>query len=85
MPLNCCVDISAILPDYARTYGIAKTNEVLRAFGVERLLFATDYPCSRCLKPEEIYDSYYDILNQMDFTQEEAERIAYINAKELLK
>ena len=85
LPLSCCVDISAILPDYARTYGIAKTNEILRAFGVERLLFATDYPCSRCLKPEEIYDSYYDILNQMDFTQEEAERIAYINVKELLK
>ena len=85
LPLNCFVDMSAILPDYARTYGIAKTNEILRAFGVDRLLFATDYPDSRCLKPEEIYDSYYDILNRMDFTREEAERIAYQNAEEMLK
>lgn len=84
LPLHCFVDMSAILPDYARTYGIAKTNDILRAFGIERLLFATDYPDNRYLKPEEIYDAYHAILNQMDFTREEAERIAYQNAKELL-
>lgn len=84
LSLNCLVDMSAILPDYVRTYGISKTNDVLRAFGVERLLFATDYPASRLLKPEEIYGSYCDILNRMDFTRDEAERIAYKNIKELL-
>ena len=84
LPTCAYVDISAILPDYVRTYGIAKTNEILRKFGADRLLFATDYPDSRILKPDEIYGSYFDILNQMDFTQEEAERIAYGNISEIL-
>ena len=78
------VDISAILPDYVRTYGITKTNEILRAFGADRLIFATDYPDSRSLQPGEIYDSYFDILNQMDFTKEEAEKIAYGNISHIL-
>lgn len=81
LPLNCYVDMSAILPDYARTCGIQKTNEILRAFGAERLLFATDYPDNRYLQPTQIYDNYYDILDQMDFTQNEAEQIGYGNAK----
>ena len=79
------VDISAILPDYVRTYGTPKTNEILRKFGAHRLIFATDYPDSRILKPDEIYGSYFDILNQMDFTKEEAEKIAYGNISEILK
>lgn len=78
------VDISAILPDYVRTYGIEKTNEILRKFGVDRLIFATDYPDSRIIEPGEIYDSYFDILNQMDFTKEEAEKIAYGNISQIL-
>ena len=78
------MEISAILPDYVRTYGIAKTNEILRSFGVDRLIFATDYPDSRSLQPDEIYGSYFDILNQMDFTQMEAEKIAYGNIFEIL-
>lgn len=85
VPLDCFVDLSAILPDHVRTYGIARTNEILRAFGTERLLFATDYPDSRSLQPSEIYDSYYNALDRMDFTKEEAEQIAYGNAKRLLK
>ena len=85
LPTRCFVDISAILPDYVRTYGIAKTNEILRKFGAERLIFATDYPDSRILQPDEIYGSYFDILNQMDFTIEEAEKIAYGNISEILK
>ena len=78
------VDISAILSDYVRTYGITKTNEILRAFGADRLIFATDYPDSRSLQPSEIYDSYFDILNQMDFTKEEAEKIAYRNIERIV-
>lgn len=78
------VDISAILPDYVCTYGIEKTNKILRMFGVERLIFATDYPDNRFLEPAEIYGSYFDILNQMDFTKEEAERIAYGNISQIL-
>lgn len=76
--------MSAILPDYVRTYGIAKTNEILRKFGADRLILATDYPDSRILKPDEIYGSYFDILNQMDFTCEEAEKIVYGNIEHIL-
>lgn len=78
------VDISAILPDYVRTYGVAKTNEILRKFGADRLIFATDYPDNRFLAPDEIYGTYFDVLNQMDFMQEEAEKIAYDNMEEIL-
>lgn len=84
LPLACYVDLSAILPDYVRAYGIAGTRELLQAFGAGRLLFATDFPDSRQLRPEEIYNAYCSILNQMEFTEEEAEKIAYGNAKELL-
>ena len=85
LPTRAYVDISAILPNYVRTYGITKTNEILRSFGADRLIFATDYPDSRILEPDEIYGSYFDILNQMDFTIEEAEKIAYGNISEILK
>ena len=85
LPTRAYVDISAILPDYVGTYGIAKTNEILRKFGADRLIFATDYPDSRSLQPDEIYSSYLDILNQMDFTKEEAEKIAHGNIEHILK
>lgn len=84
LPTHAYMDISAILPDYVRTYGIKKTNELMRKFGVDRLIFASDYPDNRFLQPEEIYDSYFDILNQMDFTQAEAEMIAYGNVEKIL-
>jgi predicted TIM-barrel fold metal-dependent hydrolase len=78
------VDISAILPDYVRTYGIEETNRILRKFGADRLLFATDYPDSRILQPGEIYETYFDILNRMDFTRLEAEMIARGNLERIL-
>lgn len=84
LPSRAYVDISAILPDYVRTYGIKKTNELMRKFGAERLIFASDYPDNRFLQPEDIYASYFDILNQMDFTQSEAEMIAYGNIAKIL-
>ena len=84
LPTSAYVDISAILPDYVRTYGIDKANEILRMFGVERLIFATDYPDNRFLEPDEIYGSYFDILNQMNFTSEEAEMISYGNIGKIL-
>jgi predicted TIM-barrel fold metal-dependent hydrolase len=84
LPTRAYVDISAILPDYVRTYGIAKTNEILRKFGTDRLIFATDYPDSRILQPDEIYGSYFDLLNQMDFHEEEARKIAYGNIIRIL-
>ena len=82
---NCYVDISAILPDYVNKLGIKETNKILRRFGVNRLIFATDFPSSRCLAPEEIYDRYFEILNQMDFTDDEINMIAYENINKILK
>ena len=84
LPTRAYMGISAILPDYVRTYGIKKTNVILRSFGTDRLIFATDYPDNRLLSSEEIYNTYFDILNQMDFTPEEAELIAFGNIKEIL-
>lgn len=83
LPTRAYVDFSAVLPDYVRSCGIAKTNEILRSFGSDRLIFATDYPASRILKPEEIYNAYFEILNRMDFTQAEAQEIAYSNIERL--
>lgn len=84
LPTKAYVDLSAILPAYVREYGIQKTNEILHQFGAERLIFATDYPDSRILQPDEIYESYFTILDQMDFTQAEAKRIAYENMSRIL-
>ncbi len=78
------VDISAVLPEFMNLYGIEQTNRILRRFGADRLIFATDYPDVRFTKPEEIYETYCDILNQMDFTEEEAEKIAYSNIEKIL-
>ena len=85
LPTSAYVDISAILPDYLRTYGVKRTNEILHQFGAKRLIFATDYPDSRLLPPEEIYETYFTILEQMDFTQEEAVKIAFGNISRILK
>lgn len=84
LPTKAYVDLSAILPAYVREYGIQKTNEILRHFGPARLIFATDYPDSRILQPEDIYESYLAILTQMDFSHEEAENIAYNNIDRIL-
>ena len=81
---NVYVDISAVLPDYVRKLGIEATKTILHKFGADRLIFATDYPDNRFLSPEEIYDTYFDALNQMDYTQEEAHKIAYDNLESML-
>ncbi len=83
--MNAYFNLSAILPDYVHRFGINKTNEILRSIGVERLVFATDYPDSRCLKPTEIYDKYFEILDEMDFSREEAENICKNNALKMLE
>ena len=82
--INAYVNISAILPDIVNRFGVKKANEILRLIGVDRLVFATDYPDSRCLKPSEIYDKYFEILSEMDFTQEEAEDICKNNALKMI-
>lgn len=72
------VDISFTLLDLAGLYGIIITNNILRKFGVDRLIFGTDFP-------ECDYQKYFDILDQMDFTQDEIDQIAYRNISNILK
>ena len=79
--LDAYFDISAILPDYAARYGIKKANEILREFGTDRLMFGTDWPCSRSVDPSMIMVEYMAILDQMDFTAEEMHKIAHGNAE----
>ena len=71
------VDMSYILPKLAGLYGIEQVNRILRAFGPERLIFATDFPDGE-------YDAYFDILDQMDFSDAEIEQIAWGNIAGLL-
>ena len=78
------VDISAVLPEFVNLYGIKQTNRILRRFGADRLIFAKDYPDVWFATIEEIYDTYCDILNEMDFTEEEVYKIAYGNINKIL-
>ncbi len=79
------VDISTFLPELVRLYGIPGANRILREFGAKRLIFATDYPQVYGVKPMDVYETYCDILNQMDFTDDEIEMIAYGNISGILK
>lgn len=82
--LKAYFNISSILPDLVKRRGIEETNTILRFLGVDQLVFATDYPDSRQLQPAEIYEAYFEMLGQMDFTQEEAEKICRHNALEMI-
>lgn len=78
------VDISSVLPQFVKLYGIEQTNRILRRFGAERLIFATDYPDVWFTRPEDVYETYCDILDQMDFSETEMEKIAYGNISEIM-
>ncbi len=81
---NEYVDISTFLPELVRLYGIGTANRILREFGPDRLIFATDYPQVYGVPPDAIYETYCEILNQMDFTDAEAEKIAFGNLSDIL-
>ena len=53
-------------------------ERLLRRIGLERVLFGTDYP----IFP---YERYYEVLDQMHFTDDEIEQIAYRNAANVLR
>lgn len=82
--INAYFNISAVLPDIVNRFGIGRANQILRSIGVEKLVFATDYPDSRCLQANEIYEKYFEILSKMDFSQEEAEHICKYNALKMI-
>lgn len=78
------VDISGNLISLVNLYGIEQTKRILHRFGAERLIFATDWPDVWFSAPESICETYCDILNRMDFTEAEAEKIAYGNIAAIL-
>lgn len=82
--MNAYFNISSILPDLVNRLGIDGANSVLRSMGVDRLVFATDYPDSRCLQPTGIYETYFEMLGKMDFSMEEAEQICKYNALKMI-
>ena len=71
------VDVSGTLPWLADLYGVPFCERLLRRIGVDRVLFATDTP----VHP---YEAYYEVLDAMEFSEDEIERIAYANAERML-
>lgn len=77
-------NLSGVLPDLVSHMGVGEANKVLRRFGSDRLIFATDYPQASGVAMEHIYETYFDSLNQMDFTDDEIENIAHRNIERFL-
>ena len=75
---ECYVDISGALLGLSDLFGAEFCERLLRRIGLDRVLFGTDYP----IFP---YKRYFEVLDQMSFTDEEIEQIAYKNAAKLLK
>ena len=71
------VDISWTLLWLADLHGASFCERLMRRIGLDRILFATDYPACP-------YEPYYEILDAMNFTDEEIERLAYRNAERML-
>jgi len=71
------VDVSGTLLWLAELYGVPFCERFLRQIGVGRILFATDYPIYS-------HEAYYEILDAMDLSDNEVERIAFANAERML-
>ena len=71
------VDLSGTLLMVGQFFGAEGTARLLRAIGIDRLLFATDHP----VYP---YEAYYEILDRLELSDEEIEKIAYANAERML-
>lgn len=71
------VDVSYTLIMLANLYGIPFCERLLRQIGVDRILFGTDIPICK-------YSDYEPLFDAMTFTQEELEKIAFLNAERML-
>jgi predicted TIM-barrel fold metal-dependent hydrolase len=71
------VDVSYTLLMLADLYGIPFCERLLRQIGIDRVLFGTDIPICA-------YSDYEHIFDKMAFTQNELERIAFVNANRML-
>ena len=72
------VDLSANLPMLVGVFGPSGAASFLRTVGIDRLLFATDYPIFS-------YEAYYEVLDALEFTADEVSRIAWKNAERMLQ
>lgn len=72
------VDISGTLLWLADLYGSAFCERLFRRIGMDRILFATDFP----IYP---YEAYERVLDGMQLTDDEMERIAFVNAERMLR
>ncbi len=73
------VDISWTLLWLAELHGVPFCERLFRRIGIDRILFATDYPaCSS-------YERYFEILDAMDLSEDEVDRIAFGNAERMLR
>jgi uncharacterized protein len=71
------VDLSGTLPMLGRFFGAQGAGQFLRTLGIDRLLFATDFP----IYP---YEAYYEVLDAMDLNDDEVAKIARVNAERML-
>ena len=71
------VDVSCTLLWLADLYGLPFCERLFRRIGIDRLLFATDFPICP-------YEAYYEVLDAMHFSDSEIDRIAYANAERML-
>lgn len=78
------VDISYILPKLYEIYGRDMTERILKSFGADRLIFGTDFPQVYKTKAEDVYERYCSILDEMNFSNEDMEKIAYKNICKIL-
>jgi len=71
------VDLSGTLLRIGQFFDPAAVAGMLRSIGIDRLLFATDFP----IYP---YEAYYAVLDRLDLSEEEIAQIAYRNAERML-
>ncbi|MBR4461695.1 MAG: amidohydrolase family protein [Erysipelotrichaceae bacterium] len=84
LDMDAYFDLSCILPDYVKEYGTEQTRKLLHRFDMDRIFFATDWPCSRSLDPGEIYERYFDLLDDLRLSECEINKIAIQNIKDFL-
>ncbi len=70
---NCYLDISSS----TMFLGARRSEELIRIYGVDRILFGTDFPMWNAVEELRMFNSFH-------FTEEEREKILYTNGMNLL-
>ena len=91
MPLQYRIDILQALKDKGYNTNRLRKEKLLSEGAIQRLRHSEPVSWSNIeqlcklleCQPADIMEYYLDILDQMDFTEEEMHRIGHINAEEL--